>query len=72
MASAPVAWRTSFTSGSAEHSHALRQPARAADLIHMAISHHSILGSGFRVVSASSVQRQWWFQDVSGRFRVGG
>ena len=38
----------------------------------MVINRLSVLVSGFRMDLVSSVQRQWWFQDVSGHFRVGG
>jgi hypothetical protein len=36
--------------------------------------HHSTfsLVVGFRVVSVSSMQRQWWFEVVSGGLRAGG
>ena len=35
----------------------------------MVINRLSVLVSGLGVVSVSSIQHQWWFQVVSGRFR---
>jgi hypothetical protein len=36
----------------------------------MVIDRLSVLVSDFRMVSVVSIQRQWWFQDVSGCFRM--
>jgi hypothetical protein len=57
--------------GRADHRHEGQARAKGSTA-RVVMNRRSALAAGFRMVSVSSVQRQWWFQEVPGCFRAGG